>query len=135
MEPGAVPGECFDHMSKRMAVIENGSLTTLFFISSDNECFGLRRPFKQCFQQLGRNRERVVKAGGLLEQVEQIRISDHSVFDDLSETSPKFPQRKSIKRVWINHHQPWLVKGADQIFTAGMIHTSFSTNCGIHHGQ
>ena len=73
--------------------------------------------------------------GGGFEGGEQLAIADDAVFDHLGHAGAKLLDRQRCQHAGVDQHQPWLVKGADQVLAARMVDAGLATDRRIHHGQ
>jgi hypothetical protein len=66
---------------------------------------------------------------------EQVGITENSIFDHFGHPRSEFSNREGVQGCWIDQDQMRLMKSADQIFAARVIHPCLPSNGGIHHCQ
>ena len=60
--------------------------------------------------------------------IEQAAARGHAVLDDFVEPGPELPSRKARDQQGIDHHEPRLVKRADQVLAQRMVHAHLAAD-------
>ena len=82
-----------------------------------------------------RERRRVVRQQllhVLLQPREQLVVTDEPVLDDFRQTRAQLARRQRLQRVRVRDHGARLMKRADQILAAGMIHPGLAADRRVH---
>ena len=110
MEEFAVAGDILDGVADGVAEIEQGPQAGALLLVLRHDP-GLDRDVA------GDERREGGARGGGIEVVEHGGVADDGVLDDLGKAFAVFAVGQGFEREGIGEHQPWLVEGADEVFT------------------
>ena len=130
MDQRTILSQGFERMSHRMAIVQDTPPIGLPLIFGHDRGLNLARP---CDDVSHRPLLHLEQSTHLPLQIgKQLRIGDHAVLDHFGKAGLQFSSRQRVQGLRINEHQARLMKGADQIFSYGMIDTSLAPDAGIH---
>src|SRR6266568_4490810 len=129
----SVAGDGLDGMANGVAEVQNFAQPGLGFVLADDLCLDGTAAFDHDLQQFGIEFEQLGQLP--FEQLEQGRIVNDSVLDDLGKAGPELPRGQGAESVQVAQNQPRLMKGADEVLAGRNIHADFAADRAVHLGE
>ena len=118
-----------DRMAEGMAEIQDGADVAFAFVARHHgrlDGAGSADGMRQRLRIAARQADNMD-----FQPVEQQRIPDAAVLDDLRESGAQFPIRQCLQRIRVGHHRQWLIEGPDEVLAARMVDAGLAAHGGI----
>jgi hypothetical protein len=130
VQPFAIAERILDGVTESVAEVEERACSLLALVGRDDARLDLAGPPYGMREGLHVERQQPLRIA--LEPAEESCIVDQPVFHDLCQSRSQFAHRQGAQRRQVGEHRARLVKGADEILAAGMIHAGLAADGRIH---
>src|SRR5262245_341872 len=126
----AISGDSFERMSDGVAEIEDAAQTRFAFIGRDD--FGLDLATARDHSGERHTIERIDPFEIVLDQGEQLRVADHSVFDRLIKSRSQFASGQAAQYARVNDDRAGLMKSPDQVLAEFVIDRGLASDRAVN---
>ena len=130
VQPLAVTGSLLDRVAEGVAEVQQRTTTVLALVLGDDRGLDLAGAADRKGERRGLQCEQRRHVG--IEPVEKARVRDQPVLDHFGEPGTQLARRQRAERRRVRQHGPRLVKRADQVLAARVIHARLAAHRRIH---
>src|SRR6266852_5929104 len=129
----SVAGDCLDGMADGVAEVQNFAQPGLGFVLAHDLRLDGAAAFDHDLQQFGIEFQQFGQLA--FEQLEQGRIVNDSVLDDLGKAGAELPRGQGAESVQVAEDQARLMKGAHEVLAGRNIYADFAADGTVHLGE